>query len=427
MSEITEQNWAIALAQQMQGGEHASDPLFNPLVYRHQWVAAEQFSKSKLVPEHFRGDAASCYVAITMALSRGEDPIMFMQNVFMVGGTPGFKAEYLIARCRQRGLDLRWKVETLLPTEVTVPQHTTQKVTLPAAQQPNVRITCYVHGDDDPDRRVSLESSDAIRAGWYRNGSGQYHHSLPRMLRWRTATWWVSLFAAELKHGLSVVEELEDDRRIELVSVDPPAPQRGADAVLSALASPPAPVAPVTPPSHGERTQEPAAPTPGTGTPGGPAPEGGDSAERAELIAEYLRIKDSIAEPWLKQARIDHGLQKIRKEQADVGKLRDLNSEIRRLSAERAALSVAVSDENWTGPKDLSGLKDAIELCRQDEIIDEAKFARALYWGEIPQVDGAPELALRKVLHHLLGLLPSEDDPNSPAAPAADDDLPEEV
>ena len=411
--EINETNWALALAEQMQGGEHASDPLFNPLVFRHQWMAAQNFAASKLVPEHFRGDPATCYVAITMALARGEDPIMYMQNVFMVGGTPGFKAEYLIARCRQRGIDLRWKVENLTPAVVTVPRHSTPKVTIDAAEQPNVAITCYVHGDDDPDRRVTLTSGDAIRAGWYRNGSGQYHHSLPRMLRWRTATWWVSLFAAHLKHGFHVVEELED-RQIELVSVEDPTPVRGAAAVRAALGSPPAEAVPATVlPSHGD-------PAPAARTEPAPQEETTEQTERAAWIARFMAATKELPESRVKRARADHGLQKIRKEQADVVKLRDLVADLERQVGEWKKLAAETADGAWTGPTDVGGLAEAISLC-VDDLVQAGREGEVQLARDAADAPNAPVADMttgqaRRLLHVLLSKLPSGED--------EDDDLP---
>src|SRR5688572_22367134 len=72
---------------------------------------AQALARSKMVPEHFKGDPDSIFVVIAMAKQRGEDPLMLLQNVYMVNGRPGWYSEYLIARARQDGIDLRWRVE----------------------------------------------------------------------------------------------------------------------------------------------------------------------------------------------------------------------------------------------------------------------------------------------------------------------------
>lgn len=224
------------------------DPHVNPLLMTQLYRSAKAFAASKVVPDHFRGDPDSCFVVLAMARRHGEDPLALLQNMYLVHGRPGFFTEYLIARARQQGLDLRWRVV---------------QGQAPVKDLQNVEVTCYVHGDTDPDRATKLSTADAVRAGWTK--SDQYKHNMERMLRWRTASWWISLYAPHIKHGLPTVEDMEAEAP-ERIRIDPdakPPRAQGAEALKAALSvtqvpsEPPPPDAPASAHPHVDTKPEP--------------------------------------------------------------------------------------------------------------------------------------------------------------------------
>lgn len=64
---------------------------------------AKLFSESDLVPEVFQGKPANCAVALQMAFRMQIDPMMLMQNMYIVYGRPGIEAKLAIALMNQRG------------------------------------------------------------------------------------------------------------------------------------------------------------------------------------------------------------------------------------------------------------------------------------------------------------------------------------
>lgn len=75
---------------------------------------AKLFSESDLVPEVFQGKPANCAVALQMAFRMRIDPMMLMQNMYIVHGRPGIEAKLAIALMNQRGPfegPIQWLVE----------------------------------------------------------------------------------------------------------------------------------------------------------------------------------------------------------------------------------------------------------------------------------------------------------------------------
>lgn len=75
---------------------------------------AKLFSESDLVPEVFQGKPANCAVALQMAFRMRVDPMMLMQNMYIVHGRPGIEAKLAIALMNSRGPfdgPLQWREE----------------------------------------------------------------------------------------------------------------------------------------------------------------------------------------------------------------------------------------------------------------------------------------------------------------------------
>src|SRR4051812_35338146 len=79
---------------------------------------AALFASSPLIPQHLRTGTpqqamANCYIAMTIADRMSEDRMTVMQNIHIVHGTAGFKAQYMIARANASGVfkdGIDWEV-----------------------------------------------------------------------------------------------------------------------------------------------------------------------------------------------------------------------------------------------------------------------------------------------------------------------------
>ena len=240
---------------------------------------ANVFYNSALVPSAIRGKSpgegiANIILAFSLASEMQENPLILMQNVFFVGGTPGWKTQYMIAKANRSKIfagRINWRT--------TNPNG-------------NLTVTAYAKlAGTGEDVEVSVDMAMAKAEDWTRNAK---YKSMPEhMLRWRAAAFLIRLYAPEIMLGYSTVEELETMRSI---------PSAGADAkvndLLGALGLPaPGQVidaeegAPfdeeIPPPDDDPKPPMP----PGGGAPP-PAPKSGPDLAKLQSMAPTLRAKE---------------------------------------------------------------------------------------------------------------------------------------
>lgn len=58
---------------------------------------SKAFAGSDLVPAQYKGNLANCMIAMDMAQRIGANPLMVMQNLYIVHGTPGWSSKFLVA------------------------------------------------------------------------------------------------------------------------------------------------------------------------------------------------------------------------------------------------------------------------------------------------------------------------------------------
>ena len=98
--------------------QNGSDPARGNVVCGFDTVAgfeaiqrmANLFSASSIVPENYRSKGANdytskgnCVIALDMALRMGANPLMVMQNLYVVHGRPAWSAQFLIATLNKSG------------------------------------------------------------------------------------------------------------------------------------------------------------------------------------------------------------------------------------------------------------------------------------------------------------------------------------
>ena len=190
--------------------QNGSDPARGNVVYGFDTVAgfeaiqrmANLFSASSIVPENYRSKGANdytskgnCVIALDMALRMGANPLMVMQNLYVVHGRPAWSAQFLIATLNKSGKfsALRYAFQGTEGTDewgcraVATELSTGEKL-----QGPLVTIGL------------------AKKEGWY-SKSGSKWQSIPElMLQYRAAAWFVRSYAPEIAMGLKTAEEVQD-------------------------------------------------------------------------------------------------------------------------------------------------------------------------------------------------------------------------
>ena len=73
--------------------------------FQHIKTIGNMFSQSALVPKTFQGPnaIADCVIAVNMANRMGADPLMVMQNLYIVHGKPAWSGQFVIATINASG------------------------------------------------------------------------------------------------------------------------------------------------------------------------------------------------------------------------------------------------------------------------------------------------------------------------------------
>lgn len=170
--------------------------------------AAKLLSSSTLVPESYRGPngLANCVIAFNLASRLNADPLMVMQNLYIVHGRPGWSSKYLIACFNQCGRfsALRFEFKGQEGTDDwacrawAVELQTKEKLLGPW---------------------VSMAT--AKREGWFQKNGSKWQTMPEQMLRYRAASWMINTTAPELAMGLPAADEVEDADAIPAEIIEP--------------------------------------------------------------------------------------------------------------------------------------------------------------------------------------------------------------
>ncbi len=165
--------------------------------YKLLWNMAKMFSSTSLVPDQFKGDqhVGDCAVAINMAQRMGADPMLLMQNMYVVYGNPAFSSKFLIATFNQCG-----RYSSIHYDMSGTPDKDDYGCRAWAAElSTGERI-------EGPLVTIGIAKAE----GWYEKKLSKWKTMPDQMLRYRAASWFIRTTAPELSMGLQTVEEVHD-------------------------------------------------------------------------------------------------------------------------------------------------------------------------------------------------------------------------
>ncbi len=156
---------------------------------------ARLLAASSLVPKEYQGNLPNCVIALNMATRIGADPLLVMQNLYVVHGRPGWSSKFLIASFNQCGRfsAIRYEWEGKAGADDwgcragATEKATGEKITGPL-------ITINTSKDE----------------GWYGKTGSKWKTIPELMLMYRSAGWLVNTHAPEISMGLNTAEELHD-------------------------------------------------------------------------------------------------------------------------------------------------------------------------------------------------------------------------
>ena len=207
---------------------------------------AESLANSTIIPEAFRNTlmvkdrydqnakkwlyrteenpngVSNCIIALNMAQRLGADPMMIMQNLYLVDGRPSWSSQFIIAAINSCGRysPLRFDItggdeEMEIPYAVTEWEYNkeTRKRELvesnKVARVKNLKCVAWVIEKATGER---LESSPitmelAVKKGWFQKNGSKWQTMPEQMLRYRAASLFGRIYAPDLLMGLRTHEE----------------------------------------------------------------------------------------------------------------------------------------------------------------------------------------------------------------------------
>lgn len=190
--------------------------------------AAKLLSSSTLVPAAYRAyddkkgenpnALANCVVSLNMAQRMGADPLMVMQNLYIVEGRPSWSSQWIIAAINGCGRfsPLRFELKNLgekeVEYEVTKWVNRERQTTKHKATVQNLECVAWAIERETGERITSpaVNIEMAVKEGWYGKNGSKWQTMPEVMLRYRTASFFGKLYAPELLMGLQTVEEMQD-------------------------------------------------------------------------------------------------------------------------------------------------------------------------------------------------------------------------
>lgn len=158
----------------------------------------QMYVQSTIVPDTYKGNIGNCIIAIDMAMRMNANPLMVMQNLYIVHGNPAFSSKFLIATINASGRysPLRYEFRGKEGAD-------------------SYACRCYAYEASDKEHKeplcgdwVSIEL--AKKEGWFEKSGSKWKTMPNQMLRYRAAAFWQRVYCPEISMGLMTSEEAED-------------------------------------------------------------------------------------------------------------------------------------------------------------------------------------------------------------------------
>lgn len=171
-----------------------STPSFymNKDIFEHGQRVAKMFAGSDLVPKTFQNNIGNCVIALNMANRMSADPLMVMQNLYVVHGKPAWSSKFLIATLNASGKFSAIKYEESDENGGSTRAYATDKYT------------------NEVCRGAWVSMNMAKSEGWIDKNGSKWKTMPEVMRRYRAASFFVNQFAPEISMGIQTEYEVQD-------------------------------------------------------------------------------------------------------------------------------------------------------------------------------------------------------------------------
>lgn len=189
----------ISLIQARSAAQFALTPIGQQVKqFEVQQRMAQMYATSTIVPKTYSGNLGNCVIALDMAMRMQANPLMVMQNLYVVHGNPAFSSKFLIATINASGrfTPLRYEFRGKEGTDGYACRCLAYEAWDKEHKEP-------LYGD-----WVSIDM--AKKEGWFSKDGSKWQSMPNQMLRYRAAAFWQRVYCPEISMGLMTSEEAED-------------------------------------------------------------------------------------------------------------------------------------------------------------------------------------------------------------------------
>jgi hypothetical protein len=183
--------------------QESKELLLNPVyqttkLFEVQQRMAQMYTSSDIVPKTFRGNIGNCVIAIDMAQRMQANPLMVMQNLYIVHGNPSWSSKFLISCINSCGRfsPLRYEFKGKEGTKDWACRAFAFEKSDTTHKEP-------LYGD-----WITMKMADD--EGWATKDGSKWRTMPGQMLRYRAAAFWQRVYAPEISIGFYTKEEVED-------------------------------------------------------------------------------------------------------------------------------------------------------------------------------------------------------------------------
>lgn len=160
---------------------------------------------------------SNCLIALNMANRMGYDPLMIMQNLYIIEGRPAWSSQFIIAAINACGKFDPLQFEIVNEGEKEIEyvnsywengKKLSNKATIKLENLTCIAWTTDKKGNRLKSDKVSMEM--AVKEGWYQKNGSKWQTMAGQMLRYRAAAFFGRIYAPEILMGIYSADEVRD-------------------------------------------------------------------------------------------------------------------------------------------------------------------------------------------------------------------------
>lgn len=160
--------------------------------FREAYKIAKVFSQAALVPERFQGKINDCTVAVNMAMRMNVDPLMVMQNLYVVKGKPSWSGQACMSF-------IKAKYNKAVPVYYGAKGTDSRGCFIKATDFSGESI-------EGPEVTIKMAKDE----GWFGKTGSKWKTMPELMLAYRAAAFFARIYCPEVLMGVAVEGEAED-------------------------------------------------------------------------------------------------------------------------------------------------------------------------------------------------------------------------